>query len=363
MNVPKISVIIPVYNSRKYLSQCLDSLRCQTLTDIEIICVNDRSTDNSADIIAGYAQTDDRVILLSQPNAGAGAARNKGMSAAKGRYLSFLDADDFFEPDMLEKAYNAAEGKKADVAVYGCDIYENGRFSPCNYSIRHHLLPASSCFAATDIKKDVFKAFVGWAWDKLFRTDFIRENDIRFQEQRTTNDMLFVFSALVKAERITVVPDVLAHYRREEGSLSVTREKSWHCFYDALVALKQQLLSWGIYERFHRDYINYCVHFSLWNLETLARPAHTLLYNKLRDEWFESLGVLQYDKDFFYNEKEYSEYRWIVEHTADESKTKEYISAVKKLERKEKITKFIISLKEKGIIYTVKLIINKLISK
>ena len=99
--MPKISVIIPVYNAEKYLRVCLDSVVNQTLEDIEIICVNDGSTDKSSNILKEYAEKDGRIIILTQKNQGAAIARNKGISVAKGEYLSLLDCDDFFELDML----------------------------------------------------------------------------------------------------------------------------------------------------------------------------------------------------------------------------------------------------------------------
>ena len=160
-----------------------------------------------------------------------------------------------------------------------------------------------------EIEQDIFKVVVGWAWDKLFLASFVRENGLLFQEQRTTNDMLFVFSALVKAQRISTVPEILAHQRRYAGgTLSVTREKSWMCFYHALIALRGQLKAWGLYERFEQDYINYALHFSLWNLNTLSDPTKKKLYNQLRTEWFRDLGIADYPKDGFYHKGEYAQY-------------------------------------------------------
>ena len=113
----KVSVIIPVYNVEPYLKQCMDSVVGQTLKDIEIICVDDGSTDGSLDILREYAAEDNRIQIIEQKNAGAGAARNNGMRHATGKYLSFLDSDDFFEPRMLEKAYDLAEKDQADLSL------------------------------------------------------------------------------------------------------------------------------------------------------------------------------------------------------------------------------------------------------
>lgn len=109
MSNPIVSVIVPVHNAEKYLEQCLESILGQTLGDIEVICVNDRSTDCSAVILDGFAEKDPRLSVLQSPGLGAGGARNIGLGAANGKYLSFLDADDFFEPDMLEATVEQAE--------------------------------------------------------------------------------------------------------------------------------------------------------------------------------------------------------------------------------------------------------------
>ena len=118
MSEIKVSVILPVYNVEKYIRQCLDSIVNQTLKDIQIICVDDGSTDSSPEIIEEYARKDSRVIAIHQENGGAGAARNNGLRHAAGKYLSFLDSDDFFELNMLEEAYNCAEQYGADFVVF-----------------------------------------------------------------------------------------------------------------------------------------------------------------------------------------------------------------------------------------------------
>ena len=120
----KVSVIIPVYNSEAYLKECLDSVVHQTLQDIEIICVDDGSTDASMDILQKYAQKDERFRILEQQHLGGGAARNLGLKEAEGEYLSFLDSDDYFELDMLQKIYLRCKEKKADVGVFGVMCYQ-----------------------------------------------------------------------------------------------------------------------------------------------------------------------------------------------------------------------------------------------
>lgn len=307
----KVSVIIPVYNAHAYLRQCLDSVQNQTLRDIEIICVDDGSADDSREILTEYAQRDNRIQVIHQENSGAGAARNNGLRHAAGEFLSFLDADDFFAPNMLEEAVLAAEQYQADFVVFNSDQYhmDTQSFVTTPWVLKIEDIPPYMPFSYRQLTGNVFKTFVGWAWDKLYRRSFVLSHDLWFQEQRTTNDMLFVFSALVLAKRIALVNKVFVHQRKGSSqTLSVTREKSWHCFYDALLALRQRLKDEGIFWELEKDYINYALHFSLWNLNTLAEPSQSLLKEKLLSEWFTELGITGKPREYFYNQSEYAQY-------------------------------------------------------
>lgn len=315
MHQPKVSVIIPVYNVEKYLHQCLDSVIGQTLQDIEIICVNDSSTDSSLSILEDYQKKDNRIQIITQENSGAGAARNRGLSIAKGEYLSFLDSDDFFETDMLEKAYDMAEKVQADFVVYKSDQYhtDEDKFVSTTWVVRETELPPYYPFNYRQMTSNVFKVFVGWAWDKLYRKEFIQKHALKFQEQRTSNDMLFVFSALVLAKKIAVVPEILAHQRRDaKDSLSKTRECSWQCFYHALTALRERLIQEELYKELERDYINYALHACLWNYRTLAEPTKSKLANKLKEEWFEELQIKGKKEEYFYINGEFKEYKHLL---------------------------------------------------
>ena len=308
--MPLVSVVIPVYNVEKYLNQCLDSVISQTLTDIEIICVNDSSTDGSLNILEEYAKRDERIKVVTQPNGGAGAARNRGLSMASGKYLSFLDSDDFFEPDMLELAYKKAEKDKADFVVFNSNQYytDKGKFVEVSWTLREKEIPPYTPFNHRQMTDNIFKVFVGWAWDKLYNKEFVEKNHLLFQEQRTSNDMLFVFSAVALAQRISIVNKVLAHQRRDaKDSLSKTRENSWYCFYD-LSALRERLKAEGLYKEMEKDYINYALHFSLWNINTLAEPTKSKLISKMKSEWFDDLGIKGKTEDYFYNKKEFRQY-------------------------------------------------------
>ena len=183
------------------------------------------------------------------------------------------------------------------------------KFVEVSWTLREKEIPPYTPFSHRQMTDNIFKVFVGWAWDKLYNREFVLRNRLQFQEQRTSNDLLFVFSAVALAKRISVVKKVLAHQRRDaKDSLSKTRENSWHCFYDALTALRDRLKAEGLYEEMEKDFINYALHFSLWNIRTLAEPTKSMLIQKMKTEWFAELGILGKDEKYFYNKHEYKEY-------------------------------------------------------
>ena len=155
---PKVSIIIPVYNVEKYLEQCLDSIINQNLKNIEIICINDGSTDNSLKILKKYAKKDNRIIILSQTNLGAGAARNRGLAVAKGEYLSFLDADDFFYENMLSEAVHKLETSQSDIAVFEVDLYDNKiqKIIPDTWVVKKDKIPSQNPFCYKDCLDYIF---------------------------------------------------------------------------------------------------------------------------------------------------------------------------------------------------------------
>ena len=309
---PKISIIIPVYNAEKYLYDCLDSLINQTLKNTEIICIDDGSTDNSYEILCEYATKDNRFIILQQENKSAGAARNKGMEIAKGEFLAFLDADDFFEHDMLEITLNKIEKTQADFVIFNSNQFDDKtkQFVDSDWFVIYDFFPNEDTFNYSQISGNIFKSIVGWAWDKLYRTSFVKKHNLRFQEQRTTNDALFVFSALFLASKISLLKNdkKLVHHRINNSfSLENTRSKSWMCFYNMLIALKERLIKENKFNELEHDFINYALHFSIWNLNTLKEPIYSLLKEKLKNEWLDSLGITSKDESYFDNQIEYQQ--------------------------------------------------------
>lgn len=296
----KVSVILPVYNVERYLQQCMEDILGQTLKEIEVICIDDGSGDRSLEILRDYERRDARVRVLTQENAGAAAARNRGMELARGKYLSFLDSDDFFEQDMLEKAYRCAEKEQAEITIFRGNRYDDTMeaYLPMDYSIKSWQLPEKNPFGWRDMPDHIFTFAVGWAWDKLYLRKFVEDAKLQFQQLRTSNDLYFVFSLLAKAERIFTMDDLLVHHRiHVKGSLSVTREKSWRCFFEACTALQDELIRMGVYEELEKGFVSWALHFCFWNLDTIEGAAYGKVYDLICEECSERFGFFRYSRE------------------------------------------------------------------
>lgn len=273
-HMPKVSVIIPAYNAEAFIGQCLESVCAQSLSDIEVLVVDDGSTDDTPKIVGTYAIQDDRVLLLRQENQFAGVARNDGMSHATGEYLYFLDADDYVTPNCLRFMVTAAERLSADCVVARANYHdnENGNEGPLDYAMTG--VRTGVRLGQDDLAPQLFQAFKGWPWDKLFKTSFVRDIDVRYQALRTSNDALFVFVAMAEAKTLTCIDDhVVFHRISNTKSLANTRNKSWSCAIEAAAAIKDELARRGLYERLASSYENWIADFFCWHLSTLGTEA------------------------------------------------------------------------------------------
>lgn len=296
MSTPRVSVIIPVHNSEKYLVPCLDSVLSQTERDIEVICVDDGSTDSSRDILLRFRTADSRIKLLVQANRGAGAARNLGMSHASGTYLSFLDSDDLFEPDMLEDGSNALDETGADIVAFGAWLYstEMNLDRDAYWTLVTDNMPALESFNARDMTDTIFNTFGNYTWNKLFRRSFVHEANLFFQEISRTNDLLFVCRALVQAGAITVLDKKYPHYRVSESSLQSTNDRDPLAFFSAFSALQDWLKSQELYERFEYSFLKHALDGVVSNIDSLHTvEALNVVLHALSDKIEPRFGILE----------------------------------------------------------------------
>ncbi len=211
-----VSIIVPFYNSEKYIEQCLRSVQAQTYRDIEILCVSDGSEDGSEVIVRDVAERDPRFRLIRQPRANAGSARNTGIKYAAGEYVCFLDSDDFLSPDMIEKMLNKCEETMCDICFCDADDYHDGSgryiYSKNRY-LNEYYMPNTQSFHPFEISDVIFQASTSVPWGKLFRTAFIKENGIEFQAIPRNNDIFFVNMQIALAQQITFIAEILVHHR------------------------------------------------------------------------------------------------------------------------------------------------------
>lgn len=263
MSIPKVSVIIPVFNSENLLNDCLESVKNQTLDDIEIICVDDGSTDNSYNILENFSKNDDRFKVFHQENSGAGFSRNVALDKSTGEFILFLDSDDWIENDTCERLYNQATNLNSDLV-----LFDAVRHLPDSQSMDliHFLEDGSNkdfsslSFDYEFVKDKVLNAYFGVIWSKFYKKSFILENDINFPNHKLYNDVEFHVKSMLLAKRISYFPKIFYHYNRiGQDSLQTLYVSSEEAivFYDVICGVKEFLLENDFFEEFKLEFIEF----------------------------------------------------------------------------------------------------------
>jgi glycosyltransferase involved in cell wall biosynthesis len=296
---PKVSIIIPIYNCDKYLAECLDSVVGQTLRNIEIICIDDGSTDSSPKILDEYAKKDSRIIVIHQKNAGPGAARNVGIDLAKGEYILFVDSDDKVFPNLCEKAVVTADREQSDMTFY---FYESNYLSNFSKSdnIIEKIIHNNPIFKADEIinRDDLYLFYITSPWSKLWRSSFLRDKGIVFPNNSGAEDAIVHWKALVRNPRLSIVPETLYWYRMHFQSLTLHSNRGYgkDCVHvyktikDDLVSLgkfKGELQRFLLSSRLSHIYLRYTI---------LKQNFRTMIEQDIRDLF----GKEEYD---FLNQK------------------------------------------------------------
>lgn len=215
-----VSIIVPVYNSAKYLRKCIESLINQSLRGIEIICINDGSTDDSQKILDEYASEDERIVVINQENRGISYCRNAGIKLARGEYIGFVDSDDWVDLYFYENLYNSANWFKADIAAAG--IIRLNRFHR-KFHIRYDKV------SITDDTNLKFKLCnipkISYVWNKIYRTSSLRSSCVEFEEGIIYEDVMFTIKILYSLKTLVTVPETYYYYNRHSGSLVSRRDK------------------------------------------------------------------------------------------------------------------------------------------
>lgn len=293
MNNPKVSIIIPVYNTEQYLKRCLDSIANQTYKNIEIIVVNDNSTDGSYNIIIEYAKKDNRFVVVNLTETKEqGNARNEGLKIAKGEYITFMDSDDWVANDFIEVLYNEIEKDNLDMVSASQYFYDNLQKKVVDINmIPAKVLNESSIETLLIPRK---KFFIIPVWQKIYKKKFLDDNNIKFK-LCWHEDNIFFFETLIKTTKRKFIDDKIYFYRINRENSSVYGMDRDFTLFNAFAELKNMLIENDMYEQYKKVYYQYISSLTAAKLIILKLPSSKLTnyYNKFRD--------LYYGKEFVNN--------------------------------------------------------------
>ena len=317
-DAPKVSVIMPVYNATPYLPNTLQDVANQTLKDIEIICIDDGSTDGSAEILDEFANRDARFTIIHQKNQYAGVARNNGLAIAKGKYVVFWDSDDIFRINALEKLYIEAERTKAEIVVCSANRFDDTSKKEILTALylNEPLLPEKRPFSRQDMGAYIFNFSTNVPWNKFYLRSFIEKNELKFEGRRQANDTYFVLMAYYYATRISTVSDKLMLYRISTStSLTDTAGKdplsAVHSYETVWKELKEKDDYSGDVEQ---SFVNRALSGALVALSLQKEfTNYKLVYEYLLNTAFEEFGVGDHDVSYYHREWMYEDYMYMKE--------------------------------------------------
>lgn len=272
MAAPHVSIIIPAYNCEQFIRPMLQSVVDQTAKNFEVIVIDDGSTDATSSIVGEMIRICGRIRLIEQENRGPGMARNVGLENALGEYVVFLDADDLIDPNLIAHAYTRAKETDADIVIYKMRLLdmEDEIVKPLPDNWNAADFPAE--FAPVDHADVLFDSFKNWPPDKLFRRDFLKQNEIIFPPLYRTEDLLFTCSALASAQKIALLDEELYTYRVNIATSSTQNiDNAPLDFYESCRLLKAYLDYRGLFDTFRKSYNNWvglCLIVNLLGMKT-----------------------------------------------------------------------------------------------
>ena len=303
--IPKVSVIIPFHNKKKYINECIETIINQTLKEIEIICIDNGSTDDSLDVLKKYAEVDERITVIKQNIQNCGNAKNIGLSFAKGNYLSFLDSDYSFDLNMLEEMYEELIKQQVDIIICPFKIFnvDDGIFKKPTVieTLRFDFLPKNNFFSINDISKNIFQFCSEWTLDKMFRTSFIKSNKIQFLNIEKFNDYHFTFLALCSAKSIIATKKIIL-IKKVEPILSKSIDPNIisSCLITSVNNLKANLKRTGFFFLVKESFWKWVNIFCTIQIKYLDKDSKEYIFNNLLeklnlhdfiDESFQSINI------------------------------------------------------------------------
>ena len=322
--LPLVSLVIPVYNAAPYLRMCLDSVLGQTYPALDIVCVNDGSSDGSLQILQEYAAGDKRIRIFSKANEGKGAAsaRNMGLSRVAGEYVQFVDSDDFFASDMVETLVEKATRLNADVVICAGQIYDHEK-QRVTGRLPHpdlYYAPDFEPFSWKDCPEYICEIADFYAWNKLFRRKLLTDNRLCFTPIPIADDQDISMLAPIMAKRVAVVDRALINYRVGTGNSQCdSQTRHPEAAYAGVYPVVKRLRALGVYEEVKQSYLNVAVRLMreyfdrMTELEKLKE-----LYRIYREEVFPFLGAENLPENYFHDRRVGSWYAMVCTKPLDE---------------------------------------------
>ncbi|MPQ43968.1 glycosyltransferase [Clostridium tarantellae] len=268
MNKIKVSVIVPVYNVEQYLGECLNSIANQTLKEIEIIVVNDGATDGSGKIIDEYAKKHENIKVVNQKNSGLSAARNSGIREAKGKYLMFIDSDDFIDLYTIEKLYNRAEKYNCPLVICDLQLYWNKEKNKKYNNLKED---EEKIYNSTELYEILLSRKMNCqVMNKLYRRDIWVENNLSFEEGAYYEDIIPTFKVMSTYKKAMFINESMYKYRMREGSITASSSpKKVEDLVRAVKTAKEHAINYGnIDEKLLKDYLmSFNINYGLYAME------------------------------------------------------------------------------------------------
>lgn len=310
----KVSILIPIFNVEKYLQQCLDSVVNQTLKDIEIICLNDGSTDSSLDIIKKYAKTDKRIVIVDKKNSGYGDSMNIGLSKATGKYIGIVESDDFIEKDAFEYLYNLAEKFEADVARSNYFHYKNNKDTLYSY------------VKSSDTHKLVKPEDSDWIfyqapaiWSAIYRADFLKKHDIKFLPTpgASYQDTGFNFKVWASTEKAVFTERAFLHYRLDNESSSINNPGKVFNTCLEYEEIERYLVANNLFEKY--GHIMEATKFGAyyWNIYRLAPELRKDFVKRAKEEYTRARDNNLLDQTLFLDENQWDLLCYMLDNSVD----------------------------------------------
>ena len=297
----KVSVILTAYNEEKYIKKSIESVINQTLEDIELIVVNDGSTDTTLDIINEFK--DKRIRIINHENIGPGASRNKAMKMARGEYIAFIDGDDWFDLNALEISYSEAASKNTDITFFQMinyddktsRIYENDWFNLNNFDESFE----NRIFSPDETEGSLFDLSVG-VCQKIYKNSFLRDIGAEFPEGIFFEDMPFFFYVYLKASRISIIKKHLYYRRKHDESITHIVDCKFLDTVPAGQELMRRFIENGWYDMYKFDLLAYKINGPRFALRDIEEKCKVPLYNLIKKD-YEEIKMTEYYDDFLEN--------------------------------------------------------------